>query len=704
MQRFPKIISLVLLAVGILLGCQELGIPAGPETDVLAAKKGRKPAPSFLMPITVTFEDRSGDRVRSDTAQANGSNVYIDGVDLVTAEITSNDFTFSTAPGKKNEQPIRFLCFDFAGQADAPFQQETCVRGEMSTDGDGHQIHLMEPGGGPVNTNLVVGFSDASSSNIIYRLVFDESNKVTFTLTGSNTWTLQTPGTAMLYRVSSRSGKGKQTLEPVGPMEMPFFLTLERLPVASVDVSPGSAEIAPGQTVQLTATVRDAAGNELTDRPVSWSSSAPVVASVSGDGLVTGQSAGGATITATSEGQSGTVAVTVDPTGPASVLAFPGAEGFGKFAKGGRGGNVYTVSHLDDGGPGSLRECVEASGPRTCVFRVAGTIVLNSSLDVANPYLTIAGQTAPGGGITLKTADSLSKAHLRVRTNDVIVRYIRSRPGTKVENGRALTVSNGTAAHDVIVDHMSMSWAGDEIYISWEDTQNITVQWSNMSESLPAGDGGYKGPNLGSEGASGNFSFHHNLIAHHNQRYPLVTITYPLDWVNNVVYNLGTYGYANVRGPSKVNFVSNYIKSGPNATINTYVRENNISGGGYYHSGNYIEPGGSVQSFAPDNFRVSTPYSVSPVITTSAQQAFEDVLTQSGAIHGLNCDGTWFARPDPVDSRIVNSVRDGTRGHNIPIAQTVNQRGFLSSPADVGGWPQLDPGTPCAGQRSESKC
>ncbi len=384
-----------------------------------------------------------------------------------------------------------------------------------------------------------------------------------------------------------------------------------------------------------------------------------------------------------------------DPATQTGLIAFPGAEGFGRFAKGGRGGVVYLVSSLADGGPGTLRECVEASGPRTCVFRIAGTIVLSSSLDAENPYLTIAGQTAPGGGITLRTADSLSKAHLRVRTNDVIVRYIRSRPGTKVENGRALTVSHGTDAYNVIVDHVSMSWSGDEIYISWEDTHDITVQWSNMSESLPAGDGGYKGPNLGSEGVSGNFSFHHNLLAHHDQRYPLVRITRPLDWVNNVVYNLGTYGYANVKGQSKVNLVNNYIKPGPNATISTYVREEDIAGGGYYHSGNYVEPGGSLTSVAPNGYRVSTPYDVAPITTTSAQQAFEDVLTKSGAIHGLACDGTWFARPDPVDVRIVQSVRDGTRGHSIPIAETINQRGFISSPADVGGWPQLDPGTPC---------
>ena len=123
--------------------------------------------------------------------------------------------------------------------------------------------------------------------------------------------------------------------------------------------------------------------------------------------------------------------------GTAGFPAFPGAEGFGRLAKGGRGGKVYIVSNTNDGGAGSLRECVEASGPRTCVFRVAGTITLDSSLEIENPYITIAGQTAPGGGITLRAGDTASTAHLEVETHDVIIRYIRSRPGTRVTDGRA---------------------------------------------------------------------------------------------------------------------------------------------------------------------------------------------------------------------------------------------------------------------------
>lgn len=492
-------------------------------------------------------------------------------------------------------------------------------------------------------------------------------------------------GTATIT-ATSEGQSGTATVEVV----------VDPVQVASVAVIPSQVAIDVGGTVSLSTIIKDGDGNELTDRAVSWSSSLTSVATVDETGTVLGFGAGTAIITATSEGRSGTATVTVSESN--SMIAFPGAEGFGRLARGGRGGRVYIVSNTNDSGTGSLRECVEASGPRTCVFRVAGTITLNSNLDIENPYITIAGQTAPGGGITLRTANSVSSDHLRVETHDVVIRYIRSRPGTMAENGRALTVSSSSSPpYNVIIDHVSLSWAGDEIFITWYDTKNVTVQWSSLSESLPFLDGGYKGPNLGDGGSSGWLTFHHNLIAHHNQRFPLTrTGEGPIDLVNNVMYNLGTYGYANLRETTKANLVSNYIKPGPNSTISTFVRDSEITGGGYYHSGNIVEPGWSVERFAPDNHRVSTRYSAPPVSTTAAQQAFEDVLAGSGAIHGLNCDGTWFDRPDAVDVRIVESVRNGTRGHGIPRDQTNQQLGLISDPADVGGWPQLDPGTPCS--------
>jgi hypothetical protein len=167
------------------------------------------------------------------------------------------------------------------------------------------------------------------------------------------------------------------------------------------------------------------------------------------------------------------------------MLAFPSAEGFGRLAKGGRGGRVIEVTNLDRQGPGSLRAALEAKGSRTVVFRVAGTVdMAGATITVSNPYLTVAGQTAPGDGILVKRCQAIV-----VATHDVVVRHVRVRPGPDVPvpySGMALTVGdpNGrNKVHDVIVDHCSFSWATDDTAASW-GAINVTFQWSIFSEGL----------------------------------------------------------------------------------------------------------------------------------------------------------------------------------------------------------------------------
>lgn len=647
-----------------------IGLGSSVQLQATARDADGRPVSSY----TITWESSDPSVLSAD---GDGS---LTAMDMGSATIRASGKEFKgntgrgkdTAPGQlKKEADVVVDDVQVSSVEVTPSQATTTLGGTVrmsaiTRDGDGNEL-----------TDRIVSWSSSNASVASVDeqgLVFGEGD-----------------GTATIT-ATSEGQSGTATVEVVAD---------DPAGVASVEIVPSAATVEVGSDIQLSVIIRDGDGNELTDREASWSSSNTSVATVDGTGLVSGRATGTATITATSEGQSGRASVTVFETD--GILAFPGAEGFGRLARGGRGGQVFVVSNLNDGGAGSLRECVEASGPRTCVFSVAGTITLNSNLDIENPYITIAGQTAPGGGITLKSASATSSVHLRVETHDVIVRYIRSRPGTSAENARALTVSNsGSAPYNVIIDHVSMSWAGDEIFISWYDTNNITVQWSSMSESLPYADGGYKGPNLGDGGGSGWLSFHHNLIAHHNQRFPLTrTGEGPIDLVNNVMYNLGTYGHANLRETTKANLVNNYVKPGPNSTISTFVRDSEISGGGYYHSGNVVEAGWSVDNFASNDHRVSSRYSAPPITTTSAEQAFEDVLAASGAIHGLTCDGTWFNRPDAVDVRIVESVRNGTRGHSIPRDQTVQQLGFISDPSDVGGWPQLEPGTSCADADSD---
>lgn len=231
--------------------------------------------------------------------------------------------------------------------------------------------------------------------------------------------------------------------------------------------------------------------------------------------------------------------------------AFPGAEGFGAETPGGRYGRVIYVDTLADGDPappGSLRAGVEAEGPRIVLFNVSGTIELVKKLQIKNPYITIAGQTAPGDGIALKNYG------VTVKTNDVVIRHLRIHPG----NFHAVDGINfGSGAKNVVIDHCSVSWAVDEnIGAETEDIcptepaglciHDITVQWSMVSEALwnSIHDEGRHSMALLLEDNIGNLSFHHNLFAHNEQRHPRVKTgggdLSVIDFVNNVIYNFGT--------------------------------------------------------------------------------------------------------------------------------------------------------------------
>ncbi len=388
------------------------------------------------------------------------------------------------------------------------------------------------------------------------------------------------------------------------------------------------------------------------------------------------------------------------------LKAFPGAEGFGAKTKGGRGGRVIQVTNLNDWGKGSLRACATASGPRICVFRTGGTIVLSSDIVITHPYLTIAGQTAPGGGIAVRSASSDSTVQMRIRAPEVIIRYIRLRPGTNMMDSRALSMNNGAttrvaAVRNVMIDHNSFSWSGDELTIAWLATNHISYQWNIAAESLPPiddahGDTGIKGPSFGETGG-GYFSVHHNLIAHHTQRLPQVSASAgPVDIVNNVVYNPGGQG-STAKNGTHVNYVKNYLRSGPNSRLSYYIHDD-IGGpkgpaAAIYTEGNLLD--GIPNLINSTEHVVSTRLSAPPVTETTAKTAYEDVLQKAGASQGLRCDGAWVPRRDAVDSRIVRSVIDRTRGHDLDPSQTFEQLGYISRPSDVGGWPVLAAGRPC---------
>jgi pectate lyase len=372
---------------------------------------------------------------------------------------------------------------------------------------------------------------------------------------------------------------------------------------------------------------------------------------------------------------------------PTSVPAFPGAEGFGTDTPGGRGGSVCQVTNLRDDGPGSLRSCVERSGPRHVVFRTGGTIELEERLNIEEPFITIAGQTAPGDGITLrmKPGTDVDDGTLKIDTHDVVIRYLRFRPG---DGGGADDSHDGVSAYqegggsyNVVLDHNSISWAVDENVNIYYDVENYTLSNNIVSEALsesshPEGEHS-KGMLVG--GGSTNASIHGNLFSSNVDRNPQVSGVSVADVRNNVVYNYGDGSGSGVtlvsssKGEPKVNWVGNYYKPGPDsprdrAEFDTYEGSTGRTHE-WYGEGNlrWTAAGNRAARVSEDAFgRVSAPLEAAPVTTTSAGQAFTDVLAGAGAS---------LVR-DAVDRRIVAEVRDGSGSVND----------------EAGPWPTLDRG------------
>ncbi|MGB5713563.1 MAG: hypothetical protein WBM44_21965, partial [Waterburya sp.] len=379
------------------------------------------------------------------------------------------------------------------------------------------------------------------------------------------------------------------------------------------------------------------------------------------------------------------------------VPAFPEAEGFGAMSVGGRGGKVIEVTNLNDSGWGSLRAAIEADQPRIVIFKVGGTIELDSSLKITKPYITIAGQTAPGGGITLKNSPQNTEAPLKIKTHDVIVRYIRSRPGSNPrENGNldALTIAGGRGeVYNTIVDHSSFSWATDEIVSVYNDAHNITIQWSIIAEGLDCSthveDGEQQCHSMGlllaSEGQK-NISIHHNLLAHNKRRNPLVKTTGVVDIVNNVVYNPGfgenSFSPTHVRGDygvSQVNYINNYFKPGVNTGSSDWFIDTKYEPVEIYLEGNVVPK----KVIHPESLKwvVPKPHPAAKVTTSSAQTACQKVLQYSGANQRLRDDGTFLTIRDPIDRRIVRDVR-----------QTTGK--IIDDPIAVNGWSEINSGYP----------
>ncbi len=360
----------------------------------------------------------------------------------------------------------------------------------------------------------------------------------------------------------------------------------------------------------------------------------------------------------------------------ALLPAFPGAEGFGAQTPGGRGGRVIYVRNLADSGTGSLREAVETKGPRTIVFAVSGVIDLKSPVQVREPFVTIAGQTAPGDGICLRGFG------LNVDTHDVVIRFIRSRPGD-IAGKEVDAIAVGGSSYNVVVDHSSATWCVDECLSASGSIRDVTVQWCLIGESLNRSVHGKGEHGYGSlVRAIGGVSLHHNLWVHNTARNPRLGDNYGkppfpvFDVRNNVMYNWGGICSGMTGDKLSANYVGNYLRPGPDSSTRPPIVLTKTADVAYFVEGNVVEGRPEVQGeamFAPHEeggrrlFRLeSKRFDAAAVAVTSAQAALEEVLQWAGAV---------LPKRDAVDARIAEQVRSG--GGRI-----------IDSQKAVGGWPE----------------
>lgn len=407
-------------------------------------------------------------------------------------------------------------------------------------------------------------------------------------------------------------------------------------------------------------------------------------------------------------------------------LAFPGAEGFGRYVTGGRGGKVYHVTNLNDSGEGSLRDALSKSGFKIIVFDVSGTIHLESALSISG-NTTIAGQTAPGDGICL------ADYPVAVKGSNVIVRYMRFRLGNKhvlVDGADGWDGFGGLDHENIIIDHCSVSWSIDEC-CSFLGNKNTTLQWCLVAQSLvnaghSKGNHGYGG-NWGGSGAS----FHHNLLVHHTSRTPRLgprpttQLDERMDMRNNVIYNFGGNGCYGGEGMT-VNIVNNYYKPGPGTPTdkkgyriagigvrtNEYVTTYPAYApalhlwGKYYVTGNYNTKysnvnddnwtygvinqvdasacDGTFTAKTKDTIKLESPMPFVATTTHTAADAYERVLSYAGA----------SLSRDSFDELMVSDTRNGKatytgKGLSKGFVNSQNDNKPADAAADWSAWPTL---------------
>jgi pectate lyase len=407
----------------------------------------------------------------------------------------------------------------------------------------------------------------------------------------------------------------------------------------------------------------------------------------------------------------------------ASVAAFPGAQGGGAASAGGRGGVVMEVTTTADSGPGSLRACATASGPRTCIFRVAGLFPTASEIQVNNPFLTIACQSAPGevilGGPT-------SQGVLRISTHDTIVRYCTFSPDNP---GIASGPSTGTVGYSIInaqaynniADHITSRWAGNKEWIAYsgfpgEFSRDSTLQYSLIyepHEGHPVGPSTSENDTESMTQASSNYDSHHNLLVNIDHRIPEYNNP-TMRWINNYTYNYSGYA-VEALGATQSDIIGNvwdYQNLVPSQTYPIHSSDGNWKGSlpgtpSFYIAGNIGhghttpnsdqiadltyqitgENGNEINGPFPASWLRSAPLPASnafPIQVDPAVNLLAILAPTVGNSQHLDCNGNWVNHRDPEDTRIIQQVQTHGPGGFWPNGVTFT--GQASFPAPTTNW------------------
>jgi pectate lyase len=474
--------------------------------------------------------------------------------------------------------------------------------------------------------------------------------------------------------------------------------------VASVAITPDAASATTGSSLQLTAIVT----GTTADKSVSWQA---LSGQITPSGMYTAPTdAGTDTITATSQSDvsktaSVEITITAQVTANGELPAFPGAEGGGAAAVGGRGGAVFEVTNLKDAGPGSFRVCLEAKGPRTCIFRVSGLITFHSRVHVSSPFLTVAGQTAPGGGIVIGGADQKGE-QLLISTHDVVVRYLTydgNNPNTPTgpDTGTVCCEMASGNIYNVVWDHITTRWTGNKAFpvvsnVAGMGIHNTNIQWSLVYEpnKTHAVGIGTVYVSQGSGMATTDDDAHHNMFVTVDHRLPLSQSGRNVRWVNNIVYNWGQFAALSMGGV-QTDYIGNKYVDGAGCISSGCLNYSNVHV--FLANGNGADPADETGSPNGDNETGPSMYllnntgragskrgSAMVTPTHQANDAGQLSMTQQGAECGEGCDpnsqGDWpsrWLRSSPLPKQVFPIIADDVNKLDSVLLPTVGNSQHL---------------------------